>query len=207
MKLTDHRVIDLLGAFRAPQPTPGGGSAAALASAVGASLLAMVAGLPKPRGTTAEDLARLEAAGGRLAVLAGRLAMLIDRDSEAYDGVVAAFRLPRTTDAETSARGAAIQDAMRAASEAPLDVMRASVEALEQAPVVAAYGNRNASSDVRVGLELLGAGLRGAKLNVDVNLGSIKDAAFVAAATKETRRLTAAAERESAAAAARLTDV
>ncbi len=206
MKLTDHRLTDLLAAFRSPQPTPGGGSAAALSSAVGASLLAMVAALPKPQTPTAEDAERLAAAGARLTDLSDRLAALIDRDSAAYDGVVAAFRLPKDSEAEKTARSAAIQEALRAASEAPLDVMRASAGALEQAAVVAAYGNRNASSDVRVGLEMLGAGLRGAALNVDANLGSIKDAAFVAAARNETRSLSVAAERETAAAAARLAE-
>ena len=85
MKLTDTTVTDLLAAFRSPEPTPGGGSAAALAGAIGASLLAMVAGLPKSRAATAEDAARLKAAGERCAALAAELEALVDRDSEAYD--------------------------------------------------------------------------------------------------------------------------
>lgn len=206
MKLTDYRVADLLAAFRSPEPTPGGGSASALAGAVGASLLAMVAGLPKPRAATAEDVTRLEAAGGRSAALGSRLSSLIDRDSEAYDRVVAAFRLPKGTDREQAARAAAIQEGLRDATETPLEVMRACSEALEQGAVVAAFGNRHASSDVQVGLELLGAGLRGARLNVDVNLGRIKDPAFVAAAAGEAERLAAEVETGIAAARARLSD-
>jgi formiminotetrahydrofolate cyclodeaminase len=201
MKLTDLSFSDLLAAFRSPAPTPGGGSAAALAGAVGASLLAMVAALPKPRAATAEDAARLEAAGGRCAALGSRLSSLIDRDSEAYDRVVAAFRLPKETESEKAARAAAIEAALREATETPLEVMRACGEAIEQATVVAAFGNRNASSDVRVGLELLGAGLRGARLNVEVNLGSIKDAPFADAAAGEVERM--AAEAEAGVAAAR----
>jgi len=179
VKLTERRVDDLLQAFRSPDPTPGGGSAAALAGAIGASLVAMVAGLPKSRAATEEDVERLQAAGRRCAAIAGDLTTLVDRDSEAYDLVVGAYKQPKGTDEEKAARSAAIQQAMRAAIAAPLDVMRACAAAAEQGVVVAALGNPSASSDVRVGFELLGAGLRGAKLNVEINLGSVKDAAYV----------------------------
>ncbi|HXT28109.1 MAG TPA: cyclodeaminase/cyclohydrolase family protein [Vicinamibacterales bacterium] len=185
MKLTERRVDDLLQAFRSPDPTPGGGSAAALAGALGASLLAMVAGLPKSRAATEEDAERLQAAGRRCAAIAGDLTTLVDRDSEAYDLVVGAYQQPKRTDEEKSARSAAIQQAMRAAIAAPLDVMRACAAAAEQGVVVAALGNPSASSDVRVGFELLGAGLRGAKLNVEINLGSVKDAAYVETVRRE----------------------
>jgi formiminotetrahydrofolate cyclodeaminase len=185
VKLTERRVDDLLQAFRSPDPTPGGGSAAALAGALGASLLAMVAGLPKSRAATEEDAERLQAAGRRCAAIAGDLTTLVDRDSEAYDLVVGAYPQPKRTDEEKSARSAAIQQAMRAAIAAPLDVMRACAAAAEQGVVVAALGNPSASSDVRVGFELLGAGLRGAKLNVEINLGSVKDAAYVETVRRE----------------------
>ena len=185
MKLTERRVDDLLQAFRSPDPTPGGGSAAALAGALGASLLAMVAGLPKSRAATEEDAERLQAAGRRCAAIADDLTTLVDRDSEAYDLVVGAYKQPKRTDEEKSARSAAIQQAMRAAIAAPLDVMRACAAAAEQGVVVAALGNPSASSDVRVGFELLGAGLRGAKLNVEINLGSVKDAAYVETVRRE----------------------
>ena len=191
MKLTALSVTSLLEAFRSSEPTPGGGSASALAGAVGASLLAMVARLPKPNAATEEDVERLAAAGGRSAALAATLEELIDRDSAAYDLVVGAFKMPRATDDEKAARTTGIQRAMRAATEAPLEVMRACQGAIEQGSVVAAFGNRNASSDVQVGLELLGAGLRGARLNVEINLGSVKDAEFVAHAKAEAGRLEA----------------
>ena len=175
MKLTDRTVTDLLAAFRSSDPTPGGGSASALAGAIGASLLAMVAGLPKPNATTDADIGRLKGAGERCTALAAEMTALVDRDSEAYALVVAAYRKPKTTDEEKAARSAAIQDAMRAAIAAPLDVMRACTEAAAQGGVIASLGNPSASSDLLVGLELLRAGLRGAKLNVEINLGSVKD--------------------------------
>lgn len=193
MTLTGLTVTALLDAFRSNEPTPGGGSASALAGAVGASLLAMVAGLAKPHATTEEDVERLAAAGARCTAIARLLEELIDRDSAAYDLVVGAFRMPKGTDAEKAARTTGIQRAMQAATEAPLEVMRACSDAIEQGAVVAAFGNRNASSDVQVGLDLLGAGLRGAKLNVEINLGSLKDADVVAQAKAEADRLDAEA--------------
>ena len=196
MKLTEKTVADLLSAFRSSDPTPGGGSASALSGAVGASLLAMVAGLPKPLATTAEDVERLQTAGARCTAHAQTLESLIDRDSEAYDLVVGAYRLPKSTDAEKAARSSRIQEALRAATEAPLDVMRACSATLEQAAVVARFGNRNASSDVQVALELLAAGLRGARLNVDINLGSVKDADYVSRVRSETERLIVECDRE-----------
>jgi methenyltetrahydrofolate cyclohydrolase len=206
MKLTDHRFTDLLTAFRSPEPTPGGGSAAALAGAVGASLLAMVAGLPKPRAATSEEVARLSVAGVRCVALSEGLAALVDRDSEAYLEVVAAFRLPKGTDEDKTDRTLRIQEGLRMATDVPLEVMRACAAAIDQAAVVAAFGNRNASTDVRVALELLGAGLRGARLNVDVNLGSVTDARFAAAASEEAARLTSGAEDGLTTARAQLTN-
>jgi methenyltetrahydrofolate cyclohydrolase len=189
MTLSTLPVNDLLAAFRSPTPAPGGGSAAALAGAVGASLLAMVANLPKSRASTPEETARLAEAGSRATALAARLLALVDRDTEAYNGVLEAFRLPKGTDEEKSARSARIQEATRAATEAPLDVMRASAEALALADDVTALGNPNAASDAKVAGELLNAALRGARHNVEVNLESLKDAGYVARAREEVERL------------------
>jgi methenyltetrahydrofolate cyclohydrolase len=204
MSLSQLPFTDLLRAFRSSDPTPGGGSASALAGAVGAALLAMVANLPKPRVENDEQARRLAAAGIRAGGLSDRLTTLMDRDSEAYDLVMAAFRLPRASDAEKQARASRVQDALRAATEAPLEVMRACAEAMQLAGDVAAFGNRHASSDIQVALELLGAGLRGAKLNVDINLTSVTDEGFAAAVRGEAGQLTVEGERRAASAAAQL---
>ena len=204
MKLTDKSVTELLAAFQSSDPTPGGGSASALAGAVGASLLAMVAGLPKSRAASEEDIERLAAAGARCGELAAHLADLVDRDSESYELVVSAYRKPKGTDEEKAARSAAIQDAMRAAIAAPLDVMRSCAAAIEQGVVVAGMGNTNAASDVQVALELLGAGLRGAKQNVDINLGSVKDPAYVEQVRRDEAEFERGARHETTAALQRL---
>lgn len=200
MTLVNRTVSDLLAAFRSSDPTPGGGSAAALAGAMGASLLAMVAGLPKSRAATEEDAQRLAAAGARCTALAADLETLVDTDSAAYDHVMAAYKQPRASDEEKAARSAAIQAALREAIAAPLAVMRASAAAAEQGVVIGSLGNPSASSDVRVGLELLGAALRGAKLNVEINLGSVKDAEYVAGVQRDVTEFERALGHETAAA-------
>ncbi len=179
MTLTKKTVAEFLESIRSSEPTPGGGSASAFAGAVGASLLAMVAGLPKPRASSPEHTAKLQEAGRRSAAAAHELERLIDRDTDAYNMVVEAFRLPRNTDEETAVRSARIQEALKAATEAPLEVMRRCREALSLEPTVGALGNVNASSDVKVAVYILRAGLDGAGENVEINLERVKDAAYV----------------------------
>src|SRR5262249_8496043 len=191
--LRDLAISDLLAAFSSPDPTPGGGSAAALSSAIGASLLLMVASLPKTRTSSDDDRAALAAAAGTLAGIRDRLTAAIDEDTAAYDGVVAAYRLPKGTGDEDAARQAAVPGGRRAATEVPLEVMKQSAGGREQATVVAAHGYRSASSDVGVALALLIAGTTGAKLNVDVNLGAIGDIGYRAAVGEEAGDLMARA--------------
>jgi formiminotetrahydrofolate cyclodeaminase len=103
--------------------------------------------------------------------------------------VVAAFRLPKATEEEKATRSAAVQAALRGATETPLSVMRACEAVIRAGDAVATSGNPSASSDVQVGFELALAGLRGARLNVEINLGSVKDTAFVGAVREEVARL------------------
>lgn len=187
--LTDKSVAELLDAFSSPAPTPGGGSAAALSGALGASLLAMVAGLPKTKNGTPEDRAALDGARAELIALRDTLVGLIDRDAAAYDLVVAAYRKPKATDADKAARTAAIQDALRAATNAPLETMRACVKVLTAARTVAAYGNPSAQSDLMVGINTTMLGQTGAFLNVAANLSSLTDQGFVDGVVAEVKTL------------------
>lgn len=172
-------LADLLDAFASNEPVPGGGSASAVAGALGASLLLMVAGMPKTKSGTPEETADLAEAAARLRPLRDRLTMLVDKDSEAYNAVVAAFKLAKETDEEKAARKRAIQARTRQATDVPLDTMRASRDALRHAVIVARNGNRNAASDIGVALELLLAAVKGAGLNVDINLGALSDADYL----------------------------
>src|SRR5438045_157887 len=118
--IIDKTARELLDAFAASDPTPGGGSASALASAVGAALLQMVAALPKTRANRDEDRAALAAAAATLTGVRSQLTEAVDADSGAYDRVVAAYKLPKSTDHEKAARKSAVQRALRAATDVPL---------------------------------------------------------------------------------------
>lgn len=204
MTLLDRPLAELLSAFSDPSPTPGGGSASALAAAVGLSLVAMVAQMGRTRTGTDQDRVALDQARTALLPLRDHVGGLIEDDAKAYDAVVAAYRLPKSTDEEKAARKAAVQSALRGAAEVPLDVMRACQAGLTAAIDVARHGNPFAASDVGVALELLGAGLRGAAFNVHANLGSIEEAGWVAGVRSEVERLEAAATRLAADARAAL---
>jgi formiminotetrahydrofolate cyclodeaminase len=174
--LTERTVTGLLDAFSSADPTPGGGSAAALVGATGASLLQMVAGMPKSRTNSDDERKALDSALGELTVCRATLVGLIDRDAASYDLVIAAFRLPKSTDEEKSARKAAVQEATRIATEGPLETIRACVETMRAGRACAAHGNPNASSDVKVGYRLLMAAAEGARDNVEINLDGLTDA-------------------------------
>jgi formiminotetrahydrofolate cyclodeaminase len=195
MPLVDQSVRDLLAAFSAADPTPGGGSASALASAVGTSLLLMVAGLPKTRTGSDDDRAALTSAAGVLADIRTRLTNAIDEDTAAYDQVIVAYKRPKASADEQTARTAAIQQALHAATDVPLGVVRRSAAALDEAITIATHGHRAAASDVGVAVALLRAGARGARLNVEINIGSISDAAYADAVAAETDRWSDSAAR------------
>ena len=202
--LTDKSARDLLADLASPDPTPGGGSASALASAMGASLLMMVAALPKTRSGTDEDRVALAAASSALTGVQQQLIEAVDADAAAYNQVVAAYKLPKATESEQAARKAAIQRALRGATDVPLGVMRLSAIALKHAQAIAEHGHRAAGSDAGVAVALLAAGARGARLNVDVNLGSLGDETYVEAVKAEIARLANDAARSAEAAEASL---
>jgi len=191
MSFAEMALADLLDAFSSTDAVPGGGSAAALSGALGVSLLLMVARLPKTKTGAPEETADLAEAASRLHPLRDLLIELVDRDSSAYRQVLGAFRLPKESDAQKAARGDAIDRATRTAIDAPLDTMRASQQALRGAVVVAANGSRRTTSDVGVAVELLGAALRGARLNVEINLAGVNDPAYVARIREEAEELEA----------------
>jgi glutamate formiminotransferase/formiminotetrahydrofolate cyclodeaminase len=199
-------LADFFDQLASSEPVPGGGSASALAGATGVSLLLMVAGMSKTKTGAPEETADLAESASRLRPLRDHLMKLVDSDSDAYQSVMAAFRLPRNTDEEKATRKIAIQASTRQATLVPLETMQATRDALQQAAIVAANGNKNAASDVGTAIELLLAGLRGASMNVEINLAGLTDQSFVQVvkirrseientamrATEEARRLLAA---------------
>lgn len=163
---------DLLDRFASDSPTPGGGSAAALAGALAAALVEMVAGLPKTRTGAPEERLKLDAAKASAGNAGARLRQLVDLDTDAYNGVTAAYRMPKATDDEKAARSAAIAKAMRQATEVPLETCECTAEVLRAAAQALAHGNPNAASDVRTAMALCRAALDAGAENVRANVSS-----------------------------------
>ena len=195
MSLADQPLRQLLASFSSSDPTPGGGSASALSAALGASLLMMVAALPKTRTGADTERPLLADAAAALGGIRARLTDAIDADAAAYDRVVAAYKLPKQSADEQAARKLAIQQALRDATDVPLDVMRMAAAAIGHARTIAANGHRAAASDVGVAAALLRAGLRGAALNIDINAGSVSDTAYVDGVRTESAHLSESAAR------------
>lgn len=195
MRFVDLQLSRFLDALASAEPTPGGGTAAAIAGAMGTSLLMMVAGLPRSRTGTDNERVALDEARAELAGIRERLSALADADSNAFNQVLAAYRLATTSDEERAARKAAIQQGLKAATLAPLDTLRAAADAIRLAVVVAHGAKRTAVSDASVGIGLLQAAAAGARANVRINLQSLEDAAFVTSCSNDADQLTAALNR------------
>jgi formiminotetrahydrofolate cyclodeaminase len=162
-----------------PSATPGGGSAAALAGAISAALIGMVCNLTigRPRFAAAED--DLRAALAQAEALRKQLAALIEADADAFNQVMAAYRLAKDSDDQQIARQAAIQTALKKATQVPLETATACAAALRLVGRIIAHINPNALSDAGTAAVLAEAGLRGAQFNVAANLAGIQDAEFV----------------------------
>ena len=174
-----------LDALAAGVPTPGGGSAAALAGAMGAALVSMVAnytvGRPKFAAVEAEVAAALaDAEAARTG-----LRRLMAEDEAAYAAYTAAAKRPRGTDEEKRTRSRAVQRALRGAAAPPLAMARTCRRVLDLAATVAGAGNPLLASDAGVAALLAEAALRASAINVRVNLGQVRDGAFVAGAEAE----------------------
>lgn len=191
INLTLTEFTDALGS---DQTAPGGGSAAALAGALGGALAVMVARLTLGRPKYAAHQDEMAVVAVKADALKTRLLALVDADTAAYNQVTDAYKLPKDTDVQKTKRTAAIQTAFRAATEAPLASAEACAEVLDLAGQVAAHGNRNAASDAAVAALLAHAGLRGAVRNVRINLGSLQDAAYRAHAEDRVTLLLEAGE-------------
>lgn len=179
----------------APAPTPGGGSAAALAGALSAALLAMVCDLTVGKKRYREHEEALRAIRERAEGLRKDLLVLVDRDAQAYDAVMAALRLPAGSEAEKGARAAALSRANIFATETPMATADACAALIGLAVEVAHRGNANAVSDAGTAALLAYAGLRSGVMNVRINLKGIGDEERVARIRDRVRRLEVEAER------------
>ena len=179
MKLTDMDLNTFAGKIASNEPAPGGGSVAAYTSAMGISLITMVAELTTGKKKYAEHDELMKTIIANTAILRNKLLECVDKDTDAYNGVTAVFKMPKETDEEKAARGAAMQSALKLAALVPLEVMELSLSSLKIAQQAVGKSNQNAATDLGVAAQNLRAGIKGAWLNVLINLGSVKDEKFL----------------------------
>ena len=194
MKLAELNVAEFNALLASDAPAPGGGSAAALEGAIGAALTAMVCGLTKGKKKFAEfnDLA-VETEVKALA-LKDRFVDVMDRDTEAFNVVSAAFGMPKETDEEKAARSAALQQATLYATQVPLRTMKAAFGVFELVKAMAEQGNPNSVSDAGVGALAARSAVLGARLNVRINAAGLKDRAVADALTAEADEIASRAQ-------------
>ena len=173
------RAQPFLDAVSEPTATPGGGSVAALAGALAASLGEMVAGLSRKNKSQAAFAEDLSASVSAMRQAARKLAEAMDRDAESYQAVLAAYKLPKETAEEQARREEAIERATRHAAEIPMETALAAVEVFEKLVQLKAIAAPSMLSDLRVGRLMAAAAARAALENVAVDLASIDDSAYV----------------------------
>jgi glutamate formiminotransferase / formiminotetrahydrofolate cyclodeaminase len=176
----------------ADTPVPGGGSAAAYAGAMGAALAAMVARITVKKASSEALRAFAEEMDG----LRAEFLRFVDEDSAAYARVAAAMKLPRKTEEEKAARQEAIQGALLGASRVPLEVARTARRLLDACERAVESASPMTASDVGVGALMAEAALRGAALNVMINLASIKDPTQVKVLSEDLDRVLEGAEEQ-----------
>ena len=171
-ELTTAEFVDLLAS---DAPAPGGGSAAALEGALGAALTAMVCGLTVGKKKYADYQELAAATQKKAEELKARFVDVMDRDTEAFNVVSAAFGMPKATDEEKAARSAAIQKGLEGCTATPFEMMELAVETLELTAELLGKTNDSAASDLGVSALSLRAAIQGAWLNVLINIGSLKN--------------------------------
>ena len=178
--LTEKPVTTFLDELASSAPAPGGGSVAALSGALGAALISMVCNLTVGKKKYADVQEDIQALLAQSEALRKELVELLEADVEVYTEVSKAMKMPRGTEEEKAARTAAMQKALKAATDVPMRVAEACVKVMDLCRPTAEKGNVNAVSDAGVAVLMAEAGLRSAALNVLINLAWIKDEAFVA---------------------------
>lgn len=179
MKLTEMQVNEFINVLASDAPAPGGGSASALAGAMGVGLSKMVAALTLGKSKYADYQQTAQQIFDSADALTKQLTAGIDRDTEAFDGVSAVFAMPKSTDEEKAARKEAMQKALKEATLVPYSIMELCLESLKVVELGIGRTNTSAASDLGVAALNLKSAVQGAWLNVLINLGSIKDEDFV----------------------------
>lgn len=180
MKLIELKVNEYLDILLSDAPAPGGGSVSALAGAQGAALMAMVCDLTTSKEKYADEHELCAGIREKAGALYEGFAKAIDDDTAAFNLVASAFKMPKATDEEKAARRKAIADGTLEATKVPYHVMEMAREGLALAEQLQGHYNSNCDSDYGVGVLNLMTCMRGAWLNVKINLPGVKDEALAA---------------------------
>lgn len=179
MKLVDMTLCDFSDEVDSKSPAPGGGSVSALAGNIGVGLARMMAHLSfgKKKYENLDENIRIEFLNifNQLSDIRQELVELVDKDTESFNEVMKAIRLPKETKDQISYRNNAIQDATLFSIDVPFKTAKESLKALSIIDYILDYGNQNAITDIGVGTLMLYTAVEGAILNVKVNLGSLDD--------------------------------
>jgi formiminotetrahydrofolate cyclodeaminase len=187
--MIQHSVETFLDDLASRNPTPGGGSAAAIMGAMGAALVSMVCNVTIGKRGYEGVEGEMRAILHESEKVRRRLMAMVAEDIEAFDSIMAAYRLPKATDAEKAARAAAIQTGLRRATEVPLDCARVCAEVIALSRRASEHGYLNVISDGGVGVLAGFTGLRSAALNVYINVPGLEDRAFAERATADLQKL------------------
>lgn len=179
MNLADLSIRDFLNKTASGEPVPGGGSAAALSASVAAGLVEMTANLTIGKKGYEDSEDEMRDLLQKAAALRDTLVSGIDGDANAYDGVLAAYRLPKATDEEKKHRKDAIREALKTAALIPLDVAGKALEVMKLTETAVRKGNKNAVTDAAVGTMMARTAVLSALYNVKTNLAGIDDGVFV----------------------------
>ncbi|SMP44524.1 cyclodeaminase/cyclohydrolase family protein [Anoxynatronum buryatiense] len=179
MKLTELKTKEFVSTLASDAPAPGGGSASALFGALGTALVSMVANLTTGKEKYAAYEDRMKEVLKETEGLMESFNNLIEKDTEVYNAVGDVLTMPKTTDEEKAKRKEAMQQALKEATIVPYTMMEEAAKVLVVLQKAMGHSNPNAVSDLGVGALGLKAAMQGAWLNVKINLGSIKDEAFV----------------------------
>ena len=177
-KLADLTLSEFVWKTSSDSPAPGGGSVSAAMGAMGAALGSMVANLSAHKRGWDEKWEEFASWAEKGAALQNRLLELVDEDTDAFNGIMKAFEMPKKSEEEKSARSLAIENATKHASMIPLTVMREAFKSFELLEKMVAAGNPNSVTDAAVGVLATRACIRGAYLNVRINVSSLKDRPF-----------------------------
>jgi formiminotetrahydrofolate cyclodeaminase len=203
--MTQSSIDQFLDRLASGDPTPGGGSAAAIMGAMGAALVSMVCNVSFGKKGYEAAEPELRNMLVKSEALRSRLTAMVAEDIAAFDSLMAAYKLPKSSDEEKSRRAESIQASLERATQVPLECARACSEVVDMARRAAHLGYKHVISDVGVGVAAADAALRSAALNVFINAPALKDRRFAAGALEEVERLakTSAGESESTYAAVR----